>query len=1046
MSAGSSWRAEADMATTQLVEVWREVFEAADSALELEPAERQAFIDRCLENHPAIGAELKALIDAAAAASTLETPAAEFAAPFLNGVELDDDVAGDDNNGAVSMFGPYRVRREIGSGGMGAVYLAERSDDQYRKEVALKILPRWSGGDRRRLQRFLEERQILATLDHPGIARLLDGGVTADGQPWFAMEYIDGQPIDKYCDELRLAVDERLELFCLVCSAVQYAHRNLVVHRDLKPSNILVSADGRVALLDFGIAKLLAQDSTTADAAKTIGDRMMTPLYASPEQIRGEPASTSADVYALGVLLHVLLTGGRPYRLSTFESYEVARAVLEQEPERPSVSAARESEPVGARAAERSATARALSRGSTSIKLVRRLRGDLDAIVLKAMAKDPSRRYATVEQLETDVRRHLTGLPVLAQPESRSYHARKFIRRHRAGVAMASAAAALVVGFAAVMTVQRSNIRAQAERIALERDRAEQVGGIFLNIFRTVAPGDRGVEARGILDSASVRIDQQMIAHPEQRARLMFEMAGAYHRLELHDRARSLLDTSLALRRNLRPKPELEIAETLNQLGAVLLAQRNLVRADEAYGEALAVRGRELGTRHADVARTLVGLSAVRRAQRRFPEAERISREAVAIDRSRGPDARADLARSTSALAGAIADAGDYRRAAGLFREALVLARETHAEEHPEVAGTVFDLAGALHGAGEHRAADSLVRYGLGLNRRLLTANLLTRGASLSTSGVADTSGNVNETVRRALSERPVGATGPAAGAAANSSRIVFVSDRDGPDAVGDLGNEEVYVMNADGTDQRRLTHNKATDNQPALSPDGRTIAFTSQRAGGPDIFVMNVDGTGQKQLTRFSDRGLGALNPTWAPDGKRIAFRTRVKRIDIYTINVDGTGLTRVTNDPAGEATPSWSPDGRRIAFSSGLRQRLEIHVVDSDGRNPRRLTFNDAMDHHPEWSPDGQRIAFHSDRDGDMEIYVMNADGSNPVRLTRNPGLDAHPSWSPDGRRIVFHRTVLGHGQVHVMNADGSDVKRITDLSPVAFSAFPSWGRAPR
>src|SRR5687767_6044709 len=390
MSAGSSWRAEADMAKTQLVEVWREVFEAADSALELEPAERQAFIDRCLENHPAIGAELKALIDAAAAASTLETPAAEFAAPFLNGVELDDDVAGDDNNGAVSMFGPYRVRREIGSGGMGAVYLAERSDDQYRKEVALKILPRWSGGDRRRRQRFLEERQILATLDHPGIARLLDGGVTADGQPWFAMEYIDGRQIDQYCDELRLSVDERLKLFCAVCSAVQYAHRILVVHRDLKPSNILVSADGRVALLDFGIAKLLAQDSTTADAAKTIGDRMMTPLYASPEQIRGEPASTSADIYALGVLLHVLLTGGRPYRLSTFESYEVARAVLEQEPERPSVSAARESEHVGARALEHSAAARALSRGSTPVKLVRRLRGDLDAIVLKEMTKDRS--------------------------------------------------------------------------------------------------------------------------------------------------------------------------------------------------------------------------------------------------------------------------------------------------------------------------------------------------------------------------------------------------------------------------------------------------------------------------------------------------------------------------------------------------------------------------------------------------------------------------------------------------------------------------------
>jgi eukaryotic-like serine/threonine-protein kinase len=1034
------------MAGTHLIEVWREVFEAADSALELEPAERQAFIDRCLEDHPAIGAELKALIDAAAAASTLETPAAEFAAPLLQN-RAGDDASGTSGDlyGDASMFGPYRVRREIGSGGMGAVYLAERSDDQFRKEVALKVLPRWSGGDRRRLQRFLEERQILATLDHPGIARLLDGGVTPDGQPWFAMEYIDGQPVDRYCDELRLSVEKRLELFGVVCSAVQYAHRNLVVHRDLKPSNILVSTEGRVALLDFGIARLLAEDQTTASAAKTVGDRMMTPLYASPEQIRGEPASTSADVYALGVLLHVLLTGGRPYRLSTFESYEVARAVLEQEPERPSVSAARESEPVGGGSAVPSATARALARGSTSVKLVRRLRGDLDAIVLKAMAKDPGRRYTTVEQLETDVRRHLTGLPVLAQPESRSYLVRKFIRRHRTGVAMASAAAVLVVGFAAVMTVQRSSIRAQAERIALERDRAEQVGGIFLNIFQTVAPGERGIVARDILDSASARIDQQMIAHPEQRARLMFDMAGAYHRLELHDRARSLLQTSLALRRNLRPKPELEIAETLNLLGAVLLAQANVVRADEAYGEALALRRRELGTRHADVARTLVGLSAVRRAQRRFPEAERLSREAVAIDRSRGANGRADLARSTSALAGAIADAGDYRGAAAQFREALVLAREAHPEEHPEVAGTVFDLAGALHGAGEHRAADSLVRYGLGLNRRLLTTNLLTSGASLPTPGGADASGSVNETVRRALSARPVAATGRPAGAAANSSRIVFVSDRDGPDAVGNLGNEEIYVMNADGTDQRRLTHSNTADNHPAVSPDGRMIAFTSQRAGGFDIFVMNADGTGQRQLTRFSDRGLGALGPTWSPDGKRIAFHTRVKRIDLYTINVDGTGLTRVTDDAAPELTPSWSPDGRRIVFSGGLRQRFEIYVIDVDGRNRRRLTFNEAMDHNPEWSPDGRRIAFHSDRDGDMEIYVMNADGSNPVRLTRNPGLDAHPSWSPDGRRIVFHRTVLGHGQVHIMNSDGTGVKRLTDLSPVAFSAFPTWGRAP-
>jgi serine/threonine-protein kinase len=958
---------------------------------------------------------------------------------------MDVDPTSDD--AGVSMFGPYRVLREIGSGGMGAVYLAERSDEQYRKEVALKVLPRWSGGDRRRLQRFLEERQILARLDHPGIARLLDGGVTSDGQPWFAMEYIDGQPIDKYCDELRMSVEKRLELFCVACSAVQYAHRNLVVHRDLKPSNILVSVEGRVALLDFGIAKLLAEDSTIADPAKTVGDRLMTPLYASPEQIRGEPASTSADIYALGVLLHVLLTGSRPYRLSTFESYEVARAVLEQEPERPSVSAARDRESVGAGAAEPSAAARALSRGSTPVKLIRQLRGDLDAIVLKAMAKDPGRRYSTVEQLETDLRRHLTGLPVLAQPDSRSYLVRKFVHRHRAGVAMASAAAVLVVGFAAVMTVQRSRIRKQAERIALERDRAEQVSKNFMSIFQTIAPAERGLLVRDILDSAAARIDTQMIDHPEPRARLMFDMAGAYHRLELYDRARGLLETSLVLRRNLSPRPALDIAETLNLLGAVLLAQDSVARSEQAYDEALQLRRQELGPRHADIARTLVGLSAVRRAQRRFPEAERLAHEAVAIDRSRGRDGRADLARSTSALAGALEAKGDHSAAVALFREALALMRETHLEEHGEVAVTVLDLAGALYSAGDKRSADSLVRYGIALNRRLLTGGVLSGTVSIQLLPNSDRIANVNETVRRAFAETPTPSQAASTGASANSSQIAFTSDRDEPDATGNFGNEEIYIMNADGTNQRRLTRHRARDTGASISPDGRKIAFQSQREGGVDIFVMNADGSDPRRLTDFTQLGLGAVDPTWSPDGKRIAFRSRVNRIDIYVINLDGTGLEKLTSDSSVvSGSPDWSPDGRRIAYVSRRHGRPEIYVMNSDGSHQTRLTFNDSADTRPAWSPDGRQIAFYSNRDGDQEIYVMNADGSNQVRLTTNPGEDGFPSWSPDGRRIVFHRRVLGHGQVFTMNADGSDVKRRTELSPVAFSGFPNWGRAPR
>ncbi|MFL5608505.1 MAG: protein kinase domain-containing protein [Gemmatimonadaceae bacterium] len=824
------------MLESPLTQLWQEVFEAADRALELEPEAQRAFVQRCLAEHPAVGCELKAIIEGAAKASALETSASAFAAPFLHAAMRDDPSDDEDAGNSMPAFGNYRVLREIGSGGMGAVYLAERADDQYRKDVALKVLPRWSGNDRRRLQRFLDERQILATFDHPGIARLLDGGVTADGLPWFAMEYIDGEHIDRYCDGRRLTVDARLALFCDACAAVQYAHRNLVVHRDLKPSNILVSADGRVTLVDFGIARPLTQPESL-EAAKTTGVRLLTPLYSSPELIRGGAVSTATDVYALGVLLHTLLTGCSPYRLSSYDGYQVARAVLEQEPERPSVSAARES--AADASAETSPEMRAVARGETPAKLARRLRGDLDAIVLTAMAKDPARRYATVQQLEADVHRHLTGLPVFARPESRRYHAAKFLRRHRAGSALAAVAVIVLAGFAAIMTVQRARIQAQADKIAVERDRAQRIGQNFLNIFRTVRPGENGVAPRDILDSAAARVDKELAGQPEQQARLMVGMADAYRRLGQNDRARGLRERAVALRRGLVAVP-------------------------------------------------------------------------------------------TSAA---------------------------------------------------HAAAPS-------------------------------------------------------------TSRIAFVTDRDGPDPEGNLGNQEIYVMNADGTDQRRLTTDKGIDSSPALSPDGTRIAFTSQRAGGFDIFVMNVDGSDQRQLTSFTERGLGAIDPTWSPDGRRIAFNTRVKEIDIWVINVDGTGLVKLTDDPAGARAPAWSPDGRKIAYTTRRDGHADIFVMDADGSNPVRLTVNEWGDSFPAWSPDGRRIAFQSNRDGDQEIYVMNADGSGQTRLTTHPGEDAWPAWSPDGRQIVFQRVVLGHAQLHVMNADGSNVRLLTELSPVAFNAFASWG----
>jgi serine/threonine-protein kinase len=1004
---------------------WRDVFAAADGALELEPEDRRAFVEKCIDRDPAVGAELKSLIDSVDQRSILEAPATLFATPFLH-VAADDPITEDlDLADSLPPFGPYRVRRELGSGGMGTVYLAERSDDQFRKDVALKVLPRWSGGSRNRIQRFIEERQILATLDHPGIARLLDGGVSADGLPWFAMEYVDGEPIDRYCERRQLSIDQRLTLFCDVCSAVQYAHRNLVVHRDLKPSNILVTADGRVVLLDFGIAKLLGDGDNGDHAAKTTVDRLLTPLYSSPEQIRGEQASTAADVYALGVLLHTLLTGSNPYKLSSFESYEVARAVLEQEPERASVTAARLGLPP---------------------KHARRLQGDLDAIVSRAMSKEPARRYATVEQLSADIHRYLSGLPVLARPDSRSYVLKKFVARHRVGVAMASAAAAVLIGFAAVMTVQRSHIRAQSVRIARERDRAEAIGQGFAAVFRHVAPGDSGITAREVLDSATSRVNEQLALYPEQRARLTFEMARAYHRLQLEDRARGLLEASLAVQRRLHPVPNHALAQTLNLLGDVVLAEGNVPRADSAYGAVLARRA-ELPATDPELSHTLNGLARVRRRERRYAEAESFARQAIAIDGARGRNGLADLARSTKTLGSIFAAEGDNRRAVAYFRDALSAIRAIRPDEHPETAATILDLAAALNNAGERAAADSLLRYELTLQQRLMAGAVLSGTVSMPATAATKSADEVTAPVQRALalSSSPA-VERPSTSAAAYESRIAFVTDRDGPDPIGNFGNQEIYTMNPDGTGQRRLTYEKAEDMAPAFSPDGHTIAFSSRRAGELYLFLMNADGTDQRQLAQSSDRPVSGTEPTWSPDGKRIVFRTTVPPFAMYAINVDGSGLRRVSDSTGGASSPAWSPDGKKIAFTSRRSGNQEIYLMDAAGGNVVRLTSNDVMDRFPVWSPDGRRIAFESDRDGESRIYVMNADGSNPARLTSPPGKDGHPSWSPDGRQIAFHRTVLGHGQVYVMNADGSDVKRLTALSSVAFSGYPTWGRMTR
>ena len=405
-------------------ERWQQVKALFEQALERPPDERAAFLDQACHGDEALRREVRSLLSS-------------HDDGFLDEPLSLDAPSGDDGAAHTGQrIGAYRLVREIGHGGMGAVYLAERADGQFHQQVAVKFVRHGVDSDTLR-RRFRAERQILARLEHPHIARLIDGGVSEDGLPYLAMEYVEGTRIDHYCDAHHLSTNERLRLFLAVCEAVHYAHQNLIVHRDLKPSNILVTEGGTVKLLDFGIAKLLDDNAaaTPLDEVPRTGMRVMTPEYASPEQIRGEPVTTAFDVYALGIILYELLAGQRPYRLSGLSPGEMERIVCEKAPARPSTAVTREAQTDATRAATPEEISR--MRSTQPDKLRRRLAGDLDTIVMMALHKDPSRRYRSVGQLSEDLRRHLDGLPVTARPDSFAYRISKFIRRHWMGVAAA---------------------------------------------------------------------------------------------------------------------------------------------------------------------------------------------------------------------------------------------------------------------------------------------------------------------------------------------------------------------------------------------------------------------------------------------------------------------------------------------------------------------------------------------------------------------------------------------------------------------------------
>ncbi len=678
-------------------ERWQRIREVFEETLEHATQERSAFLDQACTGDESLRREVESLLVADANEDTFlqdRRDPADGADPMLG-----------------RRIGPYQVERRLGSGGMGVVYLALRADEEFKQLVALKVLRPGVGQD---VRRFRAERQILAALTHPNIAQLLDGGTTEDGLPYLVMEYIEGRPIDEYCEQEGLSIEARIELFRTVCSAVQFAHQNLVVHRDIKPGNILVSTDGTPKLLDFGIAKLLNPElSSPAMAPTATALRLMTPAYASPEQLLGAPISTASDVYSLGILLYELLTGRPPYPTTSLSPVEMMRVVCEEAPPPPSTAVPPERH-----------------------KQRRRLVGDLDNIVLMALRKQPRRRYGSVEQLSEDLGRYLDDLPVTARKNSVFYRWGKLVRRNRWTAAASAAFVLACLGFAVIMGFQRVEIARERDRVAEERSRAERVTKFLIDLFEVADPGQAVGEtltARQILEMASLKLTAELEDQPRLRATLMDTIGMIHVRLGLFEQARSFLESALATRRRLLGEDHLEVAETLQHLAELTTWEGNYEQAEVLGRDALAMRRRLLGAEHPSVAESLQSLAWSLGMGQRFDKAEPLAQEALAMHRRLLGEDHPKVAESLDHLGSILfRGKGDLATAEALLRKGLAMRRQLLGDRHLDVAASLDSLSSLLFYRSELEEARLLNQEALAIRRQILNEEHPLVAASLN--------------------------------------------------------------------------------------------------------------------------------------------------------------------------------------------------------------------------------------------------------------------------------------------------------------------------